>query len=195
MAKHSLDLQFNGAGDGAVGVSWNDTVLGSFSETNKAGYNIGMGLALVGMLLGLAISIVVVIISTIALIFFAYMATMGTSIERREVVIGKEETRFKGRIYPTAQISRFEYAPRSQWTGNPPKVNKNGVAAPDPTEIRMWLNDDVNVVVGVNNWQPQVNVQIRNALDNALRQIRKVARDAEREEKLGKEGDFGVPDY
>jgi len=91
---------------------------------------------------------------------------------------------------PTNRITRIEYGKRSQWTGyNPPNLI-------DPTEIRVWIDDDTSHVVSTNNWQPQVNHRIRNALEKALLAVRaEKNKTAQVRQSHGRANEYGMPNY
>lgn len=65
----------------------------------------------------------------------------------------------------------------------------------DPMLIRMWINDSSAIQISLNNWQTQVNHEIRDALDGALKAVRDAGKQEEHEAEFGKQGDFGMPDY
>lgn len=111
-----------------------------------------------------------------------------------KVVFSENHIKHRWKYYPINQITRIDYSNRSQWTRKQPEVI-NGKPQFDPIQIRMWFNDDTNLVISTNTWQPQVNLRIRNALDNALQTVRKSTVEIEREEIHGKTGDYGLPDY
>lgn len=84
-------------------------------------------------------------------------------------------------------ISRVEYGPRSQWTGDRDKL--------DPMEIRVWLHDRRFHVVSTNTWQPQVNHEIAGAIEDAFKVTAERTRTIERQPHSGTENEFGMPDY
>ena len=86
-----------------------------------------------------------------------------------------------------ATISRVEYGPRSQWTGDRDKL--------DPMEIRIWLNDRRFHVVSTNTWQPQVNHEIAGAIEDAFKVTVERIRKVERQAQHGTENEYGMPDY
>lgn len=61
--------------------------------------------------------------------------------------------------------------------------------------IRMWLNDSSPVELSQNNWQTQVNHEIRSALDRALTAVRQEQVKAEQVGTYGQQDDKGMPDY
>lgn len=99
--------------------------------------------------------------------------------------------------YPVAEITRFEYGPRSQLTGEKPKkLDKNSEADPlDPVLIRLWINDAVAHEIGKNTWPYQESHAIRDALAKALDQVRVTEKEVQTTETFGETGDFGMPDY
>ncbi|WP_367582067.1 hypothetical protein [Sulfitobacter pontiacus] len=98
-------------------------------------------------------------------------------------------TRFRhGKIdLNRAVISRVEYGPRSQWTGDRDKL--------DPMEIRVWMNDRQFHVVSTNMWQPQINHQIAGAIEDAFKATAERAHTVERHATHGTENEYGIPDY
>ena len=59
----------------------------------------------------------------------------------------------------------------------------------------MWIDDAQAVEVSVNNWQTQVNHQIRDALDRALTTVRAEQVQAAQAATYGQQDDKGMPDY
>lgn len=102
---------------------------------------------------------------------------------------------FKGRNYATTDITRFDYGVKSKLTGITPQKDSDGNSMSDPTLIRMWVNDSAPVIISANNWSFDVCHEIRDALDQALQKVRAGEKEASKEAKFGKMGDFGVPDY
>jgi hypothetical protein len=119
----------------------------------------------------------------------------GSSSKPNSVKFSTDTVTHRGRSFSTDEITRFEYGLQSQLTGIMPETYDNGHRETDPHLIRMWINDASAYEVSANNWQTQVNHEIRDALASALDQVRKDQAAVEHEKAHGKAGDFGLPDY
>lgn len=102
----------------------------------------------------------------------------------------------KGQKFPTHEVSRFEYGLKSALTGVTPPRDGNGNSMSDPLLIRMWINDAFPHEISSNNWQVQINHEIRDALAKALDAVRNVEKKQSQAKEFGEvNGDFGMPDY
>lgn len=192
MAK-DLNLQFTNEGENNVTVSWTDLDLPEFhrGQSNLFGGVVGVG-AIVFVLMGIGnlwFLLVAIVWTVGGIIMFK-----STNAKPNSVTFSPESVTVKGRQYPTDQVTRFEYGLRSQLTGQVPQQNQHGPMA-DPMLIRMWINDSSSVEVSLNNWQNQVNHEIRSALDETLIAVRKKLSEEKQEAVHGKTGDFGMPEY
>lgn len=196
MAKE-LGLEPTWINDDTLRISWNDV---KANDQNKSiqwiiglvwfplflfsGY-IGIsggGFALMGILF-------------VALIVMAVWFRSGSTTVPNHVDFSAEKITFKGRDFATSRVTRFDYGPKSQLTGITPQKDGHGNSMSDPTLIRMWVDDSAPVTVSENNWTYDVCHQIRDVLDQALQKVRADEKEAAKEAKFGKQGNFGVPDY
>lgn len=192
----ALNLQTTRTEDGAIKVSWDDTVKGDFTAGGQNKY----GLAAVGgflffIILGFAAGIGWMLLS-IPWMLGCISLMRQTKMQPNAVIFDKDTIRHKDQVFATPTVTRFEYGLRSQLTGQQPYRNeKTGAVSSDPAMIRMWVNDASAHIISESNWQNQVVHEIRDALDKALLAVRKEAVQLEREATHGKTGDFGMPDY
>jgi len=179
-------------GESVIQVSWNDHVLKSFNSSGGifaviagVGCLFFAGLTIstqnVGWLLGMVLAIAIPV-----------MMYNRPFLVPKVVEIGRLETMANGQIFPTAEITRFDYGSRSSLSGvHPPQ----GSSA-DPIIIRMWLNDSRAITIAEHNWQNQISHEIRDTLARALEDVRNLDKQDAHEAEFGKSsGDFGVPDY
>lgn len=131
----------------------------------------------------------------VVLIVMVVWFRSGSTTVPNHVDFSTQTITFKGRNYATTDITRFDYGVKSQLTGITPQKDGNGNLMSDPTLIRMWVNDSAPVTISENNWSFDVCHEIRDALDQALQKVRADEKEAAKEDKFGKTGDFGVPDY
>lgn len=120
---------------------------------------------------------------------------INTPQTKNSVIFKSDVVQHRGKKFPTRDITRFEYGSQSELTGNAPKEGFDGEKEIDPFIIRIWLNDSISHDISKNVWQKQINHEIRDALDNALRDVRGAAVKHERAEKFGQQDDFDLPDY
>lgn len=106
------------------------------------------------------------------------------------VEFGRTTTIHGSSSIPTDEITRFEYGLKSQLIGVRPVESEN-----DPMVIRMWLNDSKAYDFSENNWQTQLNHEIRDTLALALKAVRNIEKQEFHEAEFGKTGDFGMPEY
>lgn len=192
----ALNLQTTRTDDGAIKVSWDDTVKGDFTTSGANMY----GLAAVG---GFLLFTVLGFAAGVGWFFLSIPWMLGcismmrqTKMKPNAVIFDKDRIRHGDDVFATPTVTRFEYGLRSQLTGQQPYRNpKTGDFASDPAMIRMWINDASAHIISESNWQNQVVHEIRDALDKALLAVRKEAVREEREATHGKTGDFGMPDY
>ena len=114
--------------------------------------------------------------------------------EPNSITIGKTETRHKRQIFPTNQITRFEMGSEIALLGavaTKPAIE----GSVNQTIIRMWIDDSSAYDLSKNNWQQQVNHEIRDALAKALDAVRNIDKQESHEAEFGKTGDFGMPEY
>jgi hypothetical protein len=192
MAKE-LNLEFTRLPDGGVKVTWQDPVLAEFSRLKSEVYAAVFGLGSIAFLLMGFVSMWFLLVSLLWM-FGGIIMFKTARMEQRAVTFTPSEIIHEGRSYPTEQITRFEYGSRHALTGQAPVQGKDGPAA-DPNLIRMWLNDSSPIELSQNNWQTQVNHQIRDALDRALTAVRQEQVEAERVATYGQQDDKGMPDY
>lgn len=194
MAKE-LNLEFTRLPDGGVKVTWQDPVLAEFSNTNSniAALLFG-GTFLVCLIIGLAsMSFTPTLFGAVILIGGLIWFKTARMVQR-VVTFTPSKVIHEGRSYPTEQVTRFDYGLRYALTGVAPAQNKDTTAV-DPMLIRMWLNDASPIELSQNNWQTQVNHEIRDALDRALTAVRQEQVEAERVATYGQQDDKGMPDY
>lgn len=196
MAK-SLNLKANWINDETVRISWTDVkandnnkmaavvipllifvffILSAITVLNGGGFGL-MGLTIIGSIVG------------------AIWFRSGSTTASNHMDFSAKSITYRGRKYPTSEVSRFEYGMKSQLTGATPMKDGNGNSMSDPMLIRMWLNDAAAVEVSENNWQTQVNHEIRDALSKALSEVQRRQNSAVKAAEFGKSGEFGVPDY
>ena len=192
----ALNLQTTRTDDGAIKVSWDDTVKGDFTTSGQTMYGlVAFGGFLLFMILGFSAGIGWMLLALPWVIGCVFLMRQ-TKMEPNAVTFDKDNVRHKGQVFETATVTRFEYGLRSQLTGQQPyRDPKSGHTASDPAMIRMWINDASAHIISESNWQNQVVHEIRDALDKALLAVRKEAVQLEREATHGKTGDFGMPDY
>jgi hypothetical protein len=196
MAKR-LNLKAEWTDSKILRITWNDAVANDQSKMKA----IFVGLSSVGLFCWgiydlfandgaflLLFSIVYALVTTI-------WYRMGGTTVVQQVDFSAENITFKGRTYPTSRVTRFDYGVKSQLTGNRPWVDKHGNSLSDPTMVRMWVDDARPVTISENNWTYEVNHEIRDALDRALKAVQTVEKEKAKEAEFGKTGDFGVPDY
>lgn len=188
-----LNLSVTRLDPNTIQVSWQDPVLAEFSsgKSNAYGGVVGIG-ALVLLFMGFANLwfVVLALVWTIGGVIMFKTARM----EQRSVTFTPSSVIHEGSSYPTEQVTRFEYGSRHALTGQAPLQTKHGSAA-DPTLIRMWINDAYPVKISENNWQSQVNHEIRDALDRALTAVRQEQVEAQQVATYGRQDDKGMPEY
>ena len=181
--------------DGSFLISWVDTVSPKF--TGGGGQFIPIAvLALAGGL------IIAVVMETLAPLIIGLLIAGGLLVLSRRnqevpnaVGFSRDVITHKLQEFPTADITRFEYGLRSAMTGQEPNKHEPSGKSTDPMVIRMWINDAHAHQISINNWQNQVNHQIRDTLAKALDRVRKDSAKTHNIEKYGEKGEFGVPDY
>lgn len=191
-----LNLRTTQVDNDNIQVSWNDIVLPEFEGINGTLWGLIAG---VGVIFGLIFSVgfetvVPGVIGVLIFIFSLIMFKSSRSVQK-QITIGSEITAYEGRRYPTQQITRFDYGLRSQLTGRRPVKDGKGNEMADPMLIRMWLDDSSPITLSTNNWQNQVNHEIRDELEKALLTMRRSSAEAEREQKYGRVTSDGIPDY
>jgi hypothetical protein len=191
----NLDLKTEPMGKDRIRVSWTDVKI----KEQNAGTILtlvilafgGFALAMFFTFNGAPIMLLVWIGAIIAFLW----AGGQRRTEPNSIEFGRDVTTHQGRQFPTDEITRIEYGSEAQMTGGVKRKLANGADAPDQTMIRMWLNDSAAHPISVNNWQTQVNHEIRDALARALDEVRKSKAKEERTQKFGDQGDLGMPDY
>lgn len=194
MAKE-LNLEFTRLPDGGVKVTWQDPVLAEFSNANSniAALLIGGG-GIVWLIVTLATFNLIWLLVMFAWAIGGLIIFKTTRMVQRVVTFTPSKVIHEGRSYPTEQVTRFDYGLRYALTGVAPARNEHTTAV-DPMLIRMWLNDASPIELSQNNWQTQVNHEIRDALDRALTAVRQEQVEAERVATYGQQDDKGMPDY
>lgn len=192
MAKN-LNLKARWVDDDTIRVTWTD-VKANDQMTAVAVFG---GLA---MVVGFVVSLLNNsfgggAVSLIAGFVFLIWWRSGSHSVENQVDFTADTVTHQGRKYPTKEITRFEYGLTTALTGTSVKRDGKGNALSDPTLIRMWINDARAVEISSNNWQNQVNHEIRDQLSAALRTIREDQTKREQEAEHGKVGDLGMPDY
>ena len=187
---NDLNLNLEWVKRGVVRVSWTDTYLVEFQRGMHSLYVAAAstwGIVFILMALSIGLGSILIGFAGLGAILFALKLT-----RTRPNAVTISATTFKARMWsvPTNRITRIEYGKRSQWTGyNPPNLI-------DPTEIRVWIDDDTSHVVSTNNWQPQVNHRIRNALEKALLAVRaEKNKTAQVRQSHGRTNEYGMPNY
>lgn len=199
----SLDLSVSGSPREGITVKW--------MEPDKAQFHRGRiwwkdGLAALVGLLFLVFSIVSLAGGSLGMALFWIFAiipvVIGTNIFVRRTTWIANEARFtqskihtKAGSFPTDRVTRFDYGIRSQMAGDPPPKEANGAPLPDPHIIRMWIDDSKAVTVSTNNWEAGINHDIRNALHSAWQKVRTAEKKQAHDEKYGRVGRDGIPDY
>ena len=179
-----LNLKVDRHGDQQIVVSWDDLVSAQFSNSAGNLYGLLAGAVALGCLfLSLAtmnpIWMLVAIVAVIViLILFKRSKPVRNTVEFTPQYVAN-----KGRRYPTDEVTRIEYGLRSQLTGQEPAKDGHGNPMADPYIIRLWLNDTSAVTLSENNWQSQVNHEIRGHLDAALIAMKKGVQQRAHEEK------------
>lgn len=194
MAKE-LNLEFTQLPDGGIRVTWQDPVLAEFSnaKSNMGALVVGGG-ALVWFIVTLATFNLIWVLVAIVWTFGGMFLFGRERMVQRSVTFTPSNVIHEGRSYPTEEITRFEYGLRYALTGVAPARNEHTTAV-DPMLIRMWLNDAKPIELSQNNWQTQVNHEIRDALDRALTAVRQEQVEAERVATYGQQDDKGMPEY
>ncbi|WP_299855388.1 hypothetical protein [uncultured Roseobacter sp.] len=119
-----------------------------------------------------------------------------TNVDKpNSITFEREVTTHNGQTFPTSQISRIEYGLETQLTGAKTKTAFAMENENPQTLIRLWVDDSYAHNISLNNWQNQINHEIRDTLAKTLDAVRKVEAEEKHEETHGKSGDFGVPDY
>lgn len=85
-----------------------------------------------------------------------------------------------GQSYPIGDITRFEYAMRSEVTGGPVAHPSDSLKMIDPVVIRAWVNDRRAITIAENTWPLETNHEIRATLEDALHAMRKQRNAAKR---------------
>jgi len=115
------------------------------------------------------------------------------------ITIGKNIIRHQENEFSTDQITRFEMGTEMALLGGvktKPFVGEQGKDhEANQFLIRMWVDDAHAYDLSKNNWQQQVNHEIRDALSKALEAVRDIDQKQEHEEKFGIVDDSGMPDY
>lgn len=186
-----LNLKTEWIAEDVVKISWNDAWHIGQSETAGGAaligvlaiFGVGVFFALNGAMLVLLLSVILcfglaIFLSTHSFTFVNSLAVDLDGLHQDEC------------FFPLDDISRIEYSPKSQWTGNQPQAGKK-----DPTQIRLWLHDHASFVLSENNWETQVNHRIRHAIEAAINDIRKMDNEDRRFEEHGTENQYGIPDY
>ena len=177
-------------GDEYFKITWNDVY-------NERGSPIILLMILVvGVMLMFTPYTLYALAGTMVAFFVAAKFTLNFDVTfPRHINIGPHWVFCKGKRYNLADVTRFEYGLRSQLEGIPPEQRVEGRPGFDPFLIRMWINDSFPVNLAKNNWQAQVNHEIRDTLDKALREVRGRAVQEKQEAEYGKIEDDGIPDY
>jgi hypothetical protein len=196
MAEHNLNLKVTRPDDNTIRVSWDDLFLRVFSKKESGiwGFSVGVPPFFFLLVMSTLVSPYFMLISIIWALAGIYLFNR-PRMEPRSITFTPETVHHEGRSYPTERITRFEYGSRQALTGVSPRKDLQGQPAEDPYLIRMWIDDAKAVELSVNNWQTQVNHQIRDALDRALTTVRQEQAKAEQAETYGQQDDKGLPDY
>lgn len=121
---------------------------------------------------------------------------MGALSVKNQVEFSPEYITHNGRKFRTNDVTRFEIGSKTTLTGENRMVDGQNNPMSDPMLIRMWINDTSPHVMSSNNWQIQVNHEIRDTLAKALEAVRNIDKQQDHEEKFGVvDSDTGMPDY
>lgn len=170
-----------------VCVSWNDL------KFNK----IGQGISAVFSLMGF-VSVFMVFQSDMTIwyagaVMFPLLSIMNFNVQagrNTKVFFTRKGVEFRGEVYTSGEVTRFDYGKMSDLSGNKPLEGE-----PDPSILRMWVNDSYAVILGENKWDLATNHMIRDCLDKALREFAASASRMDLENQYGKVSDDGLPDY
>lgn len=175
-------------------VSWQEPRLSDALDTETIKTPVGYACAV-----GLVASVILPFITgqwLFALLFPVSVVAIAIEANRapsqKSVTFGRNETRFLDKVVPTNRITRISIDDKLQWANLSPQEKEKSKSK---TQILIWLDDEQPFEVSRNNITQETNFKIRNALDNALQELRKKTEQDERDETQGKSGDFGVPDY
>lgn len=196
MAK-SLNLKAVWLDDDTLRISWIDVIA---NDTNKAAAIIIPIVAFVVFIYSsfLAISgrgFTLMGLTLVSLFVFVIWFRNGTTSTPNHVDFTAKQIKHNGRTFQTNEVTRFDYGITSSLTGITPARDGNGNSMSDPFLVRMWVNDAYPHKVSSNNWEMQVNHQIRDALSQALDAVRDRSKKQKTEEEFGAVGDDGMPDY
>lgn len=110
----------------------------------------------------------------------------------KSVEFGREQTRFKDNAFKTADITRIAVDSTFQWSNLTDEERKKSGFK---TQILLWMNEEIPIELSVNKIPKETSLVIRNTLDTALSELRKKTAQQAHEEKHGKQGEFGMPEY
>ena len=182
--------------DGNIRVSWNDL---KFSKSAQGGLTVpniifggGALISMIGAFVnGLNSDFDGATSLFIATVFFTFLYIGNVLWKRSEpnsVLFSSKEVIWKNIKIPVNEVTRFEYGHREQLTG----AMREGQ---NPMLVRLWVNDKKPISISGNNWQNQVNHEIRDALDSALQKVRKGNHEASQDERYGRIEEDGLPNY
>ena len=188
-----LNLQTEWLDSETVRVSWNEPhMTGHKGETVKGpiGYAAG-GCIIAGVLLpfltGAWILLALLPLGYLIIAFGMFVQPLHKSVE-----FGREQTRFKDSAIKTADITRIAVDSTFQWSDlSDEERKKSGFK----TQILLWVNEEIPFELSVNKIPKETSLLIRNTLDKALSELRKTTEQQAHEEKHGKSGEFGMPEY
>jgi hypothetical protein len=199
----SLNMDVDRRDDGSLHISWNDAVrgvfpkrevtifvsfLGTFILASIFAREVSDGLRTMGRDAPEIIFGLFIIGGTIISGLWMLSAMFGSRPRPNSVTISDHTFLHNGITYPTANITRIEYGKKAALTGSQ-SDNEHG------SLIRIWIDDNSAHIISDNNWQDQINHQIRDTLARALDSVRKDKAKANKAEKYGDQGDLGMPDY
>ena len=191
-----LNLRSTEDKDGNIRVSWNDL---KFSKSAQGGLTVsniifagGAIISMIGAFIGGLNSnfdeATSFFIATVIFTFLYIGNVLWKRSEPNSVTFNAAEVTWGHTRIPINEVTRFEYGHREQLTG----AMREGQ---NPMLIRLWVNDKKPISISGNNWQNQVNHEIRDALDSALQKVRKGNHESIRDERYGRIEEDGLPNY
>lgn len=201
MAGHSLQLESEWIDPETVKVSWVDVKMRERTFSNDWGTVLAIICGFIVIIfLAFALESPLIPFIGVGLGIFAFNQYGKNVTEPNSITIGKTDTRHRDKVFPTAKITRFEMGTELALEGGVSTQAFMGRAGHEQdanqTIIRLWVDDARAYNITKNNWQTQVNHEIRDALAKALSAVRDLDTQQESAEQFGVvDGETGMPDY